>query len=103
MKAYETMSEAVNALVKRGYTHDFNLMNDCIISSDKSCKLSPKEFEIDEVHRFDGMTDPGDDNIVYAISSSVDDKKGILVNAYGAYQDGASSEMMAKLNVPHDS
>ena len=98
MKNYETVSEAVNDLNKRGYTHDFNLGEDCLVCGE-ILSLSPEEFEIDEVYRFEGMTDPGDEMIVYAISSRKGDEKGVLVNAYGPYEDIDSSVIMKKLKI----
>jgi len=98
MKNYETVSEAVNDLNKRGYTHDFNLGEDCLVCGE-ILSLSPDEFEIDEVYRFEGMTDPGDEMIVYAISSKQGTEKGVLVNGYGLYADRESSVIMKKLRI----
>jgi hypothetical protein len=99
MKSYETVSEAVNDLVKRGYTTDFNLHEEgeCIICSSSNQTLSPEEFEIDEVHRFEGMTDPGDEMIVYAISSKKTALKGVLINAYGMYANAQTSKLIKHL------
>lgn len=98
MKNYETVTEAVNDLSKRGYTHDFNLGEDCLVCGE-TLSLSPEEFEIDEVYRFEGMTDPGDEMIVYAISSRKGAEKGVLVNGYGLYADKESSVIMKKLRI----
>lgn len=98
MKSYETMSEAVNDLVKRGYDRDFNLTTDSIECKEKQTSLKANEFEIDEVYRFEGDTDPADENVVYAISSMKNNMKGILVNAYGVYSDSASAEIVSKLH-----
>lgn len=91
------MSEAVNDLQKRGYTHDFNIEGGCLVCAGPPQRLEPDEFEIDEVYRFEGDTDPGDANIVYAISSTKSGIKGILVNAYGIYADSLSAELVEKL------
>lgn len=98
MKSYDTMSEAVNDLQKRGYQHDFNIEKEWVECKQTKCRLRADEFEIDEVHRFEGETDPGDSNIVYAISSKLDDTKGVLVNAYGVYSDSISADLVAKLS-----
>jgi len=98
MKSYDTLSEAVNDLVKRGYTNNFNLKNDCISCVENEINIHPEEFDIDEVHRFEGDTDPGDENVLFAISSAKYKLKGLLVNAFGVYADSFSSALMSKLN-----
>ncbi|GGG50579.1 phosphoribosylpyrophosphate synthetase [Bizionia arctica] len=102
-KNYDTVSEATNDLLKRGYTTNFSLMSEeeCLICHKTSVQLSPDDFEIDEIYRFDGMTDPGDDMIVYAISSTKYNMKGVVVNAYGMYADNATSAIVKKLEMHH--
>jgi hypothetical protein len=96
---YETVSEAVNDLIKRGYTVDLSILSeeDCLVCNDTSVQLSPDEFEIDETYRFEGSTDPGDEMIVFAVSSLKHDIKGVVVNAYGMYSDSATSKIVERL------
>jgi len=101
MKPYETLSEAINDLTKRGYVFNFNLKQDCIECVENNINLHPDEFEIDEVYRFQEMSDVGDENILYAISSPKNNVKGILVNAFGIYAETASAELVAKLSKHH--
>ncbi|ULQ57386.1 phosphoribosylpyrophosphate synthetase [Flavihumibacter rivuli] len=100
MIAYDTLSEAVNGLKSRGYTIDFNLAYDCVVCHDSPISLMPNEFEIVEVHRFEGMTNPSDSSVVYAIESK-HGEKGVLVNGYGVYADDVSEEMIHKLSIHH--
>lgn len=98
MKAtYDTLSQAVNDLQRRGYTDDLALHEECLVCSGKSASLPPDEFQIDEFHRFEGASDPGDSSIVYAISSEKHNVKGILVNAFGAGATRLTQRMVAKL------
>ncbi len=97
---YDTVSEAVNSLKKRGYTIDFSLEYDCIICHETPVSLMPHEFEITEVHRFEGATDPADEAVVYAIESK-HGEKGVLVNGYGPSADAISTDLIAKLSVAH--
>jgi hypothetical protein len=60
-------------------------------------ELSPEEFEIDETYRFEGSSDPGDEMIVFAISSKKYNMKGIVVNAYGIYSNSESSKIVNRL------
>jgi hypothetical protein len=55
------------------------------------------EFEIDAVFRFDVMSDPSDQAVLYAIHSKKTGLKGILVNSFGLYSEPATNEMVAAL------
>jgi hypothetical protein len=99
MENYDTVTEAVNDLVKRGYTENFGSGDDCIHCEEKNISLNPSEFVIDEVYRFEGDADPADETIVYAISALHSNIKGVLVNAYGMYSDSMTNEMVEKLKV----
>ena len=95
MISYDTVTEAVKGLKERGYTLDFNLKSNCIECEGQ--KLSSNDFEIAEVYRFEGNSDPADESVVFAIESS-SGVKGILVNAFGVYSESLSDEMIKKLN-----
>ena len=99
MRSYETVSEALNNLVKRGYTHDFNVHaeKECLVCNTSLTQLSVDDFEIDETYRFEGNTDPGDEMILFAISSTKHKIKGTLLNAYGMYSDSATTKIIEKL------
>ena len=98
-RSYDTLSEAVNDLVKRGYTTDFLIHDEkeCLYCRDNSLELSPEEFMIDEVYRFEGMTDPGDESIVFAISSPQNNIKGLVINSFGADFGYRSSKLVKRL------
>jgi len=98
MQTYNTLSEAVNALTNKGYTADFSIKPYCLHCASLSLELRPEDFQIDEFYRFEGMSDPEDNSVVYAISS-VDGKiKGTLVDAYGAYSESLSPAMVERLS-----
>lgn len=98
MYTYDTVVEAINGLKDRGYTVDFNLAYDQIICSDKVHCLEPNDFEITETYRFEGDTNPSDEDVVYAIESKEKKIKGILTSAFGIYADAVSTELMKKLS-----
>lgn len=99
---YGTLSETINALVAEGYTLDFNVKEECLVCNKTNLQLSPDEFQIDKLYRFEGMTDPDDQAILYAISSEEHNVKGLLVNGYGITADEYSSRMVSKLNTHQD-
>lgn len=97
MQQYDTLIEALNDLKARGFVYDFNLGQEKPECKDLNLQLDPQHFEIAEMYRFEGMTNPDDSSVVYAIESD-QGVKGVLVNAYGVYADTASDELVAKLH-----
>jgi hypothetical protein len=96
MKQFETLTDALSDLRERGYVYDFNLAGNCLACKELSLSLHPEQFAITEFYRFEGMTDPADNSVLYAIESDTG-VKGVLVNAYGFYADTISSDMVNKL------
>ncbi len=99
MKGYDTVTEAVKDLKTRGFNIDFNLAFDKLICLEDNSCLNPDEFEIVEVHRFEGATNPSDEDVVYAVESKDGKIKGIVTSAFGLYADPVSNEMIQKLSV----
>ncbi|AMR32752.1 phosphoribosylpyrophosphate synthetase [Mucilaginibacter sp. PAMC 26640] len=98
MKNFETLVDATNDLMKRGYEANLSLEGDTIDDKSKDLHMTADDFEIDEFYRFEGQSNPSDMSIVYAISSAKYNLKGILVNAYGMYANDSSSAIQAKLH-----
>lgn len=97
MNEMTTLSRVLNVLKERGYTEDFNLTDTCLSCHGNALELYPNEFVVDKHYRFEGPSDPGDEAIVYAISSTTHQVKGTLVNGYGMYSEKVSDEMMQAL------
>lgn len=95
MENYETLSEAINHLKASGYTLDLNLKSHFLECASHKVKLNPEDFQIDKSFRFEGMSNPDDNSILYAISSTKG-IKGLLVDAYGVYAEELSLEMNLK-------
>lgn len=98
-KNYETLSEATDDLKKRGFEMDFRQDGSKLIcNQDSELTLDPEDFEIVEVHRFEGKSNPGDTSVVYALQGK-SDLRGVLVDAYGAYAGEYSPAMLKKLDM----
>lgn len=102
MKRFASLVEALDDLRSRGFTADFDLCPDHLKCAALELRLNPHEFEIVEVYRFEGDTNPDDSAVLYAIEGK-EGLKGTLVDAYGAYANSISAELLAKLEVKHDS
>jgi len=95
---FETVTEALQWLNVQGFTENFNLDTDWIKCNTNTLRMSPEEFKIEYLFRFEGDTDPGDEDIVYGIISDVYNVKGVLTSAFGIYADSVSAEMIKKLS-----
>jgi hypothetical protein len=96
---YGTVTEAINNFRDRGFDIDFNLEENCLVCG--LGKFTEEEFEIVDVFRYEGNSDPGDEAAVYAIESK-SGLKGILVTGYGISAEGMSAKMLAKLQMKED-
>ena len=97
--SYDTVVEAIEGLRARGYTLDFNIAFENIECADKGICLNPAEFEITEIYRFEGDSNPDDEDVVYAVVSKDNTFKGIITSAFGTYADSLSTEMIRKLTM----
>lgn len=99
MHSYDTVVGAINGLKQRGYSLDFNLAFDKLTCNDNDICLNPKDFEITEVYRFEGETNPSDEDVVYAVESKDQKIKGVVTSAFGIYADPISADMIKKLSM----
>ncbi len=98
MKHFETLTEAMEDLRGRGYEHEFGPKKDFLEEISTGTRLRSEEFDVDEFHRFEGTSDPGDEMTLYAITAS-NGMKGVFVSPQGTYSNEVSTELMAKFNV----
>lgn len=92
---YATVSEAIDQLKKQGYTLDLNLKENHFAAGDR--QYPADEFEITDLYRYEGASDPGDEAVVYALASA-SGVKGILISGYGISTDDASEEVLKQLH-----
>lgn len=95
----DTLSQTMEQLRKEGYTEDFNLQKDCLECRSRNFKIFHDEFVIDKFYRFEGESNPSDQAILYAISSTKHGLKGVLVNGAGIYTDDITNEMLESLKI----
>ena len=80
---YDTLSLAVNSLTKEGFTENFQAEETAIKALYSKKEYNPNELKIVKTFRFDGMTNPQDDAVVFALEAT-DGTKGTLVMSYSA-------------------
>ncbi|WP_428329129.1 phosphoribosylpyrophosphate synthetase [Mucilaginibacter sp.] len=92
---YDTVSEAVTQLKAQGFTLDLNLKSNQFTAGDDV--FHAEDFEIVDLYRYEGASDPADEAIVYALASPAG-IKGILVSGYGLYTDEAAVQTLKQLH-----
>jgi hypothetical protein len=92
---YDTVSKAIEELRRQGYTLDFNIQDNNLVCS--KGKFDKDHFEVMDVYRYEGNSDPADEAAVYAIQSS-NGLKGILVTGYGASAEDVPADIIEKLS-----
>jgi len=81
--AMDTLSEAMENLNKEGFTEEMRPAGNFIEAIGARKKYNPEDLIIMKSYRFEGMTDPADEMICYAISAR-DGTKGTLVMSFSA-------------------
>ena len=80
---YDTLSQATNALTRSGFSEGFKAEDDQFLAVHSKKTYLPNELKIVRTFRFEGMTNPQDDSIVFAIEAE-DGVKGTLVMSYSS-------------------
>lgn len=96
-ESYGTLSQTISGLKEEGYTFDFNIRGEYIVCHEINTVLSPDDFKIDRVFRFEGESNPDDEAVLYAISSPKYNMKGLVVNGYGPSSEDVSAALVKKL------
>jgi len=92
-EAYTTLAGALDELARRGFTERFQVFDGGFASWDGGAIMRPKDLVIREYYRFEGISDPDDMAILYAIEST-SGVRGTLADAFGVYSDPATSAVM---------
>ncbi|HKY73217.1 MAG TPA: hypothetical protein VJL88_14960 [Nitrospira sp.] len=97
---YNTMAEAVDGLRRRGFTTEFAIhqASGQVTAGDRS--FNSDDLTIVEHHRFEGLSDPDDSSVVYALEAP-NGLKGVLVDAYGAYANSKTDVLLKHMKDRH--
>ncbi len=84
--SYATLTGAIDDLGRRGFTEHFRVVGNGLRALESGKTFKAEDLTIREYHRFEGVSDPDDMSIVYAIESR-SGTRGILVDAFGVYSN----------------
>lgn len=93
----KTLSEALESLVRRGFTEHFGVRGDHLRGFESGKTFSSNDITIREYDRFEGVSDPDDMAILYALESS-SGILGTLVDAFGVYSNPAISAFLGRVS-----
>lgn len=82
----ETMSEAIARLGAAGYSSSYVAVDELLRCRDCQRVFDPASLTSDEVVRFEGVSDPADSAVLFALRSA-DGHRGLYAVAYGPDTD----------------
>ena len=95
---YDTLVEAMTKLKERGFNYEFDFKNQHLCCASEKREYGANELKIVEIHRFEGITDPEDSSVLYAVEAN-DGSKGLVIDAYGMYADAEKTKFMSDVEI----
>lgn len=95
---YATLAGALDELVRRGFTEDFRVVDGGLRALGHAETMKAKDLVIREIYRFEGISDPDDMAILYAMES-VDGVRGTLADAFGVYSDPETTAVLEDIRI----
>ncbi len=95
----KTLLEIVNELQASGYTEEIRLHRADLhlYAISRDVVLGANDFTVDKAYRFEGSTSEEDTSELYAISSSKNDFKGILIDEFDEFRGLPDHPLIDKL------
>ena len=94
----ETISEALTRLEAAGFRDSFRAERGGLWALAAQRFFAPESLVVEEVHRFEGESDPDDMAVLFALRSDSGDVRGTFTTEYGAkLSDPEAAEAMRRL------
>lgn len=90
----KTLFETMKQLETKGYSLDTKFKNGTMYINAKPAL--PQDFTIDNVYRFEGMSNPADLSILYSVHNR-QGEKAVIVNAFGSKNNLQLNEFIKKI------
>jgi hypothetical protein len=82
----KSLSTCLNKMISDGYEEDYKVTERGLESLQKGKVYKPEQVQIINFFRFEGMSDPDDNAILYVIETD-DGGKGTVIDGYGIYNE----------------
>ena len=93
-----TLFEAINAFAYTGFTEHFAVRSRTLCGLETGTSFDAHEVVIRAFERFEGISDPDDMSIVYAIESQTG-LRGTLTDAFGVYSNPVISDFINRVPI----
>lgn len=94
----ETLAQATARLVEAGFADSFRAETGGLRALDADRLYRPEELVVEEIVRFEGESDPGDEAVLFALRAG-DGLKGTYSVAFGTHMPPADAEVVPRLDV----
>lgn len=90
------LEKLLSKLEVEGYTEQYRVENDRLVNLKTDKKHKADDIKVANFYRFEGISNPDDMSILYAIETCTGEK-GTLVDAYGLYSDDDTHQFFTKV------
>ncbi len=87
MDAPETVVDAIRLLKERGYEVEYQLVDGQLRCDVDERRCPAVDAVVEELYRFEGPSDPGDEMVVFGLRDPISDRRGVLATGYGPAAD----------------
>jgi hypothetical protein len=91
-----TLAGVIAELAARGFTEQFQLAGDRLRAVTSGKLYTPDDVRLVGFHRFEGISDPDDMAIVYALETP-GGVRGTLTDAFGVYAEPGMGDFMEQV------
>jgi hypothetical protein len=92
------LEKCMHKLEAEGFTDQYRVEGGKLCDLTNNKKYKAKDVKAVNFYRFEGLSNPDDMSILYAIETS-DGRKGTLTDAYGAYSDDETGAFMNQVSI----
>ena len=92
----KSLSTCLNKMISDGYEDDYKVTERGLESLQKGTVYKPEQVQVVNFFRFEGMSDPDDNAILYIIKTD-DGGKGTLIDGYGIYTEPKIAAFMQEV------
>ena len=95
--ALETLAQAIARLERRGFRHSLRACSGGLRAVRGGESFAPEDFQIDEIVRFEGETDPAEEVALFALLGPDGAPFGTYASMYGPATPPEDAEVVRRL------